>query len=98
MTLRRSAWLLAQALTVSDRRDVSRIRVGQQVAVRLYNGLGNKVKGAFVAGEPAGITVCVKDEDVTIPWYKVRKVTARRKLYGLWLGMAIRFGRSRPLG
>ncbi len=58
------------------------------MAVRLYNGLGNKVKGAFVEGDPAGITVRVKDEDVTIPWYKVQKVTARRKRYGLWLGMA----------
>ena len=62
--------------------DVSSVQPGKRVEVRLNEGIsGKKVKGTFVASDADGVTVRAKDgQELTVPWYKVRKLAANRKV------------------
>ncbi len=60
--------------------DASSVQPGKQVVVKLNKGMGKKVNGSFVASNADGITVLAKDgEELTVPWYKVRNLTANHK-------------------
>ncbi len=60
---------------------VASMQPGKQVAVKLHQGMGKKVKGTFVASGADGITVHVNEgQELTVPWYRVRNLTANRKV------------------
>ncbi len=60
---------------------VASMQPGKQVAVKLHQGMGKKVKGTFAASDADRITVHLNEgQELTVPWYRVRNLTANRKV------------------
>ncbi len=62
---------------------------GQQIVVKLHDGLGKAVKGAFLDSSVEGVRVQRKDGTAqTVPWESVRKITPKRSWHEFLIGVA----------